>query len=96
MNIWSVLSLGIIFSTMTLQIINFKLFHEDGRNSTRITLMVKEVFFAGHALVLWYVTDVIRQNYPWWLAHAFGMLFFFGICCWFFVFLRGLTNLKNT
>ncbi len=89
-NIWGVMSLGVIFATMALQFINFKVFHKDGRNSTRITLIVKEVFFLrtrgyarqGHVCYM--------ESFPWWFSNIFGMFYFFGLCCWFFVFLRGL------
>lgn len=89
MNIWVMLSLGIIFATMLLQIVNYKLFHSDGRNSTRITLLMKQVFFAGHAIMLFYVTDVIRDNFSWAFGQAFGLMYFCGLTCWFFVFFRG-------
>jgi hypothetical protein len=89
-NIWASLSLGVIFATMALQAINFKIFHKDGRNSTRITLIVKEVMFAAHAVMVVMVTDVIRANFSATFSSMFGMFLFFGLCCWFFVFLRGL------
>lgn len=91
-NIWASLSLGVIFATMALQVINFKIFHKDGRNSTRITLIVKEFMFAAHAIMIIIATDVIRANFSTVFANAFGMFLFFGLCCWFFVFLRGLTG----
>ena len=89
-NIWASLCIGVIFATMALQVINFKVFHQDGRNSTRLTLIIKQIMFLGHALMLVYVTDIIRQNFSVLFANAFGMFFFLGLACWFFVFLRGL------
>lgn len=94
-NLWASLSLGVVFATMALQFINFKLFHSDGRNSTRVTLIVKEVMFACHALMIVGVTDLIRTNFPWWFSNLFGMFFFFGLVCWFFVFLRGLSGQES-
>jgi hypothetical protein len=89
MNIWVTLSLGIIFATMLLQLVNYKLFHSDGRNSTRITLLMKQAFFALHAVMLHYATEIIRNNFPYWFGQAFGLFFFCGLTCWFFVFFRG-------
>jgi hypothetical protein len=89
-NIWASLSLGVIFATMALQVINFKIFHSDGRDSTRITLIVKEIMFAAHAIMIVLVTDVIRANFSALFSSLFGAFLFFGLCCWFFVFLRGL------
>lgn len=89
-NIWSSLSIGVIFATMALQFLNFKIFHKDGRNSTRITLIIKEVVFLIHAVMITYVSDVIRQNFPFWFGNMFGLFFFLGLSCWFFVFFRGI------
>lgn len=94
-NVWASLSLGVIFATMALQIINYKIFHKDGRNSTRLTLIFKEFMFAAHALMIILVTDVIRDNFTPVFSSLFGMFFFFGLCCWFFVFLRGLINAES-
>jgi len=88
MNIWAFLSLGVNFATMLLQLVNYKMFHSDGRNSTRITLIAKQVFFAGHAVMLYHVTEIVRNNFPFWFGQCFGMLYFLGQCCWFFVFVR--------
>lgn len=90
MNIWSALSLGVIFSTLILQLINFSAFHDRGENGTRITLMVKEVAFVGHALMVWEVTELVRSHYPWWFGQVFGLMFFIGVSCWFFVWLKGI------
>lgn len=91
-NVWASLSLGVIFATMALQVINFKIFHKDGRNSTRITLILKELMFAVHAVMVIYSTDVIRDNFSPVFSNTFGMFLFGGLCCWFFVFLRGLVT----
>lgn len=88
MNIWAFLALGVNFATMLLQLVNYKMFHSDGRNSTRVTLIMKQVFFACHGIMLYIVTDVVRDNFPFWFGHMFGMLYFFGLSCWFFVFVR--------
>lgn len=84
------MALGVIFATMALQVLNFKVFHKDGRNSTRFTLIAKEIVFVGHAIMLIAVTEVIYRNYNLWFANMFGMFFFLGCLCWFLVFLRGL------
>lgn len=94
-NIWGVLSLGVIFATMALQFVNFKVFHKDGRNSTRITLIVKEVFFAVHAIMLVKVNSAVMEAFSLWFSTIFGIFYFFGLCCWFFVFLRGLYPREN-
>jgi hypothetical protein len=89
MNIWAILSLGVNFATMLLQIVNYRVFHSDGRNSTRITLLLKQLMFAGHAVMLYNVTEVVRANFPYWFGQMFGLFYFLGQCCWFFVFFRG-------
>lgn len=75
---------------MALQVINYKVFHGDGRNSTRITLLVKEVMFLGHSIMLIWVTDVVKASFSPLFSSLFGMFYFVGLSCWFFVFLRGL------
>lgn len=89
-NLWASLSIGVIFATMALQFLNFKIFHKDGRNSTRVTLIVKEVFFSIHAVMLIFVTEVVNKHLPPIFGNVFGMFFFLGLCCWFFVFFRGI------
>lgn len=89
-NIWASLSLGVIFATMALQVINFKIFHKDGRNSTRVTLIVKQFMFAFHAAMIIVATDVIRDNFSATFSNFFGIFFFLGILCWFFLFVRSL------
>jgi hypothetical protein len=91
-NVWASLSLGVIFATMALQVINFKIFHKDGRNSTRLTLILKQLMFAAHAMMIIFVTDVIRANFTPLFSSLFGLFFFIGLCCWFFVFVRGLIH----
>lgn len=89
-NVWGSMSLGVIFATMILQILNFKVFHKDGRNSTRIALIFKEIVFLVHALMVVQVTEVVRGNFSFWFGHMFGLFFLLGLLCWFFVFFRGL------
>lgn len=96
MNVWSILSLGFIFSTLILQIVNYKAFHGDtSGNNTRITLMVKEAAFSGHALMLWYVTENVKSDFPLWFGHLFGAFFFIGVACWFFVWYKGSYGKKS-
>lgn len=95
-NIWASLSLGVIFATMALQFLNFKIFHKDGRNSTRITLIVKEAMFLAHAIMVIQVTDVVKSNFSDAFGNMFGMFWFFGLVCWFFVFVRGLISTSES
>jgi hypothetical protein len=91
-NIWASLSIGVIFATMALQFLNFKIFHKDGRNSTRLTLIIKEIMFLCHGIMVIYVTDVVKANFSPMFGNMFGVFWFSGLCCWFFVFVRGLIH----
>lgn len=88
-NIWSALALGEIIATMILQLINIFKFNNQPGNSTRYTLLLKEVSFAGHALMVWEVTALVRDHYPTWFGEVFGFMFFMGTTCWLLVWIRG-------
>jgi len=90
MNYWSAASLALITCTIGLQLVNYKKFHQNGNNSTRVTLIIKEFCFSCHAIMLWYVTDLVKTYYSGWFGQVFGVMFFLGVLCWFLVFLRGL------